>query len=83
VTLVDNHEVEEIRGELLVDVLLLLGAGDSLIEAEVDLESLVHRAVGDLGHRLAEGLEVVGLGLVGEDIAVDEEQDALLGTGLP
>jgi hypothetical protein len=83
VTLVDDDQIEEVRGELLVDVLFLLGAGDGLIEAQVDLEGLVHRAVGDLGHRLAERLEVVGLGLVGEDVAIDEEQDALLGPGLP
>jgi hypothetical protein len=50
VTLVHDDQIEEVRGELPVDVLLLLGAGHRLIEAEVDLEGLVHRAVGDLGH---------------------------------
>ena len=83
VALVDDDQVEEVRRELLVDVLLFLGAGDGLIEREVDLEGLVDGAVGDLGHRLTERLEVVGLGLVGEDVAVDEEEDALLGAGLP
>ena len=83
VALVDDDQVEEVGRELLVDVLLLLGAGDGLVEAEVDLERLVDRAVGDLGHRLTERLEVVGLGLVGEDVAIDEEEDALLGARLP
>ena len=81
--LVDDDEVEEVRRELLVDVLLFLGAGDRLVEAEVDLEGLVDRAVGDLRHRLTERLEVVGHGLVGEDVAVGEEEDALLRAGLP
>ena len=75
--LVDDDEVEEVGRELLVDVLLFLGAGDGLVEAEIDLERLVDRAVGDLGHRRAERLEVVGLRLVGEDVAIDEEEDAL------
>jgi hypothetical protein len=39
--LVHDDQVEEVRGELLVDVLLFLGAGDGLIEAEVDLVRLV------------------------------------------
>ena len=81
--LVDDDQIEEVRRELLVDVLLFLGAGDGLVEAEVDLVGLVDRAVGDLGHRLTEGLEVVGLGLVGQDVAVDQEEDAFLGAGLP
>ena len=38
VTLVDDDQVEEVRRELLVDVLLFLRAGDGLVEAEVDLE---------------------------------------------
>ena len=37
----------------------------------------------DLGHRLAEGLEVVGLGLVDQDVAVGEEEDAFLRARLP
>ena len=63
--------------------LLFLGAGDRLVERKVDFVGLVDRAVGDLGHRLAERLEVVGLGLVGEDVAIDQEEDALLGARLP
>ena len=37
VALVDDHQVEEVRAELLVDVLLFLGAADRLVEREVDL----------------------------------------------
>ena len=70
--LIDDDEIEEIRGKRFVDVLLFLGASDGLIEAEVNLEGLVHRAVGDFGHRLAEWLEVVRLGLVGEDVAIHQ-----------
>ena len=83
VTLVHDDQVEEVRGELFIDVLLLLRSRDGLIERQVDFECLIDRAIGDLGHRLTERLEVVGLGLVGEDVAVDEEEDALLGARLP
>jgi hypothetical protein len=62
---VDDDQIEEIGRELLVDVLLFLGAGDRLVERQVDFVGLVDLAVADLGHRLPEGLEVVGLGLVG------------------
>ena len=81
--LVNDDEIEEVLGELLVDVGLLFSAGDGLIEAEIDLEGLVHRAVGDLRHRGAEGLEVVRLGLVGEDVAIYQEEDALFSPRLP
>ena len=76
--LVNDDQVEEVRGELLEDVLLRLGSRDRLVEREVDLERLVHLAVGDLGHRPAERLEVVRLGLVDEDVAVGEVEDSLL-----
>src|SRR3546814_750181 len=81
--LVDYDEIEKVRRELLVDVLVFLGAGDGLVEAEIDLESLVHRPIGDLSHRRAEGLEIVGLGLIGEDVAVNQEEDSLLRPSLP
>ena len=83
VALVHDHEIEEVRRELPVDVQLLFGAGDRLIERQVDLVRLVDLAVGDLGHGGAEGLEVVDAGLVDQDVAVGEEQDSLLDAGLP
>ena len=83
VAFVDDDEVEEIRAELAVDVPFFLGAGDGLVEREVDLVGLVDRAVLDLGHRAGEGLEVVALGLVDEDVAVGEEEDAAVGVRLP
>ena len=54
-----------------------------MVETEVNLEGLVDGAVGDLGHRLTERLEVVGLCLVSEDVAVDEKEDAFLCTRFP
>ncbi len=33
--LVDNYQVEEIRGELLVDVLLFFAAGNGLVQRQV------------------------------------------------
>src|SRR5690606_28298153 len=81
--LVDDDQIEKVLRELLVDVACLFCAGDGLIEAEVNLVGLVDGAVGDLGHRLTKGLEVIRFGLVGEDVAVDEEEDAFLRARLP
>lgn len=75
---VDHDQVEEVAGELLVDVHLFISAGDGLIERQVDLVGGINLASGDFGHRLAEGLEVVVLGLVDQDVAVGQKQDAFL-----
>lgn len=83
VALVDNHQVEEVRGELFVDVLLVLAAGDGLIERQVNLVGRVYCSVGDLGHGLAEGLEIIVLGLVYQNVSVGQEQNAFLLLGLP
>ena len=88
--LVDDDEVEEVAGELVVDRLVLLVAHDRLVEREVDLVGLVDPAAapvdelaGELRHRLAERLEVVDDRLVDEDVAVGEEQHPLGLAALP
>ncbi|MNN23437.1 hypothetical protein D3C81_1368350 [compost metagenome] len=83
VAFVDHHEVEEIAGKLLVDILLFFVAGHGLIQRQVDFVGLFDLPFGNLSHRLAEGLEVVVLGLVDEDVAVGEEEDAFLLPRLP
>ena len=81
--LVNNHQVEKFPAELPVNVLLLLVAADGLVERDINLVTRVHIAVADLGHHRAKRLEVVGDGLVREDIAVHEEQHPLDLPGLP
>ena len=54
-----------------------------MVEAQVDLVGFVDGSVGDFGHRLAEGFEIVRLGLIGQDVAIDQEQDPFLGAGFP
>ena len=81
--LVDDDQIEEVGAELLVDVSLFFGAGHRLIEREVDLIGLVGLPLLDLGHGRAERLEVVGHGLIDQDVAVGQKQDALLRLGLP
>ena len=60
-----------------------LRSGDGLIEGEVDFVGLVHLAAADLGHLAAEVLEIVDAGLVHQDVAVGQEQDALLRACFP
>ena len=103
VALVDHDEVEEVGRELAEELLVLFGAGDGLIEAEIDLVGGVDAAllvdgganrravftfdgsgVGrELGHGRAKGPEVVDHRLIDQDVAVGQEQDALLAARLP
>ena len=83
VTFVDDDQVEEIRGDVSEDLVVFVRAGDSLIEAQIDLVRRIDGALADLGHHLAEGLEVVDQGLVDQDVTIGEEQRALYSPGLP
>ena len=80
---IDNDEVKKVWAELPVDVFLFFVPGNGLIEGEIDLIGLVGLPLLDLGHGRTEGLEIVGHGLVDQDVPVCEEEDALLHLGLP
>lgn len=81
--LIHDDKIEELGRELLIDVLLLLDARVRLVERVVHVGRFINRTIGDLGHCLTKRLGVVGLGLIGEDITIDEEADPLLGARLP
>ena len=94
VAFVDHDQVEEAARELAVDFLIVLRPGHCLVEAEIDLVGgidTVGTAValdglgtrGQLGHRAAEGAEVVHHRLVDQDVAVRKEQDAFPVSRLP
>ena len=57
-------------------LLVECAAVSSIVRAVVALDGL--GAGAELGHRRAEGAEVVDHGLVDQDVAVGQEQDALL-----
>ena len=92
---VDHDQIEEVSRELAVDPLVFFRSGDRLVEAEINLVGRIDAAAatgvalnglgarGELGHRSAEGAEVVHHGLVDQHIAVGEEQDALPASRLP
>ena len=80
---VDDDQVEEIGRKLFEDVVGLLGTSDGLVEGKVNLVGLVDRAVRDLGHRAAEGFEVIRARLIDEDVAVGEEENAFLHARFP
>ena len=83
VALIDNDEVKEVSGDAFEDFILLVGTGERLIEAEVDLVGWIDLSVFDLGHDRAEGLEVIDEGLVGEDVSINEKESALGSPCLP
>ncbi|MNG00503.1 hypothetical protein D3C84_834410 [compost metagenome] len=83
VAFVDHNQVEEVSGKLFVDVHFFFSARHGLIERKVNLVRGINLTIGDLGHRLAEGLEIVVLGLVDQDVAVGQEENSLLLLGLP
>ena len=75
--LVDDDEVEEVSRDGLEDFVLFIGASESLVETKVNLVGGIDFAVLDFGHDRAEGLEVINEGLVGEDVTIYEEENAL------
>ena len=92
--LVDHDQVEEAGREPAIGFLIFLGAGDCLVEAQIDLVGGIDAvdtaaaldglgARGQLGHRSAEGAKVVDHRLVDQHVAVGKEQDALPVTSLP
>jgi len=78
-----NDQIEEIRGKLSVNLLPLFLAGDRLIQSKVDFVVPFNFAIGDLVHHFAKRSEVLLHGLIDENIAVGQEQDAFLCLGLP
>lgn len=79
-TFVNHDQIEEIRRELLVDVMLFSGACDSLIKAQIDFIRLVDGAIRDLGHRLRERLEIIRPRLVSKNVSIDKKEDAFFAT---
>ncbi|MNG85937.1 hypothetical protein D3C79_447070 [compost metagenome] len=49
----------------------------------MDLIGRIDRAPGDLGHGRAKGLKIIDLGLIDQNVAIGQKQDALLGARLP
>ena len=91
---VDHDQVEEAARELAVDFLIVLRPGDCLVEPEIDLVGsidTVGTAVAldglstrrQLGHRFAEGAEVVNHCLVDQHVAVGKKQNAFPVSCLP
>lgn len=80
---VDHNQIEEVGWELAVDLLPLLTASHGLIECQIDFVVLLDLTVGDLVHHFAKGREVLLHGLVDQDVAVRQEENAFLGLCLP
>jgi len=83
VALVDDDQVKKVRAKLLVNISFFFGAGHRLIKRQVDLVGFIGLTFLDFGHGRAERLEVVGHGLIDQNVAVGEKQDASRCLGLP
>ena len=70
VALVDNDQIKKITRDGFEDFVFFIGAGECLVQAEINLVGRVYFAVFDFGHDRAKGLEVIHQGLVGKDVAV-------------
>jgi hypothetical protein len=81
--LIVNHQLEEVRRELLVNVLPFFGATDGMVQCQVDFIRLIDRVVAAPGHHGAKGLKIIGDRLIDEDIAVSQEEHALHCASLP
>ena len=58
VTFVHHDEIEEVGGELAINLLPFLLACHGLIERQIDFVVLLNLAIGNLVHHLAEGGKV-------------------------
>ncbi len=82
-TFIDDYQIKEIRTELFIDVLFFHSAGDGLIQRQINLVGLVGLPLLYFRHGRTERLEIVGHGLIDQDVAVGKEQDAFFGFRLP
>ena len=78
VTLIDDDQVEEVRVELQIRLLLVILVGDELlIERHVQFVGRVKLLAFDLGHNLLERFEVLRHCLVNQDVTVGEIEDVM------
>ena len=81
--LVNDNQIKEVRGELLVYVLLFFGPCDCLIQRQIDFIGLVYCPIMNLRHLVAKRGEVLLFGLVNKDVSIGKEKDAFLLFGFP
>ena len=79
--LVHDHQIEEVPRIFPVQAGAVLVACDGLIDGEVHVPALDRPAPGDLLARVAERAEILGHGVVHQDVAVGQEQDLRLAMG--
>ena len=107
---VHDDEIEEVGGELAVNIIGLFRARDGLVERQVNFVGFVDLLGGgiqrcvqrfnaaiaslnafahsftlgaELGHRAFEGAKVVDHGLVDQDVAISQKQNALFCAAFP
>ncbi|MCY1307352.1 hypothetical protein D9M70_572680 [compost metagenome] len=67
---VDDDQIEEITAELLVDVSFFFRASDGLIQRQINLIRFVGLPLLDLGHGRTKRFEIVGHGLIDQNVTV-------------
>ena len=68
--------IEEVWCQLLKGFLIRFRPGDGLIQRQMNFIGRIDCASADFCHRIAKGLEVVIFGLIDQDIAVRQKQNA-------
>lgn len=81
VVFVDDYQVKEVSGELLVDLFLFFVFGYGLVQCQVDFVVFFDFMVGDFVYYFVEGGEVLLYGLVDQDVLVCQEEDLFFGFG--
>ena len=80
---VDDDQVEEVRAEFAVGVLVLIVVGQTLIQRQIDLVGFVDLLLLDDRHFVFEVAEIASACLVDQGIPVRQKQDALFRPSLP
>src|SRR5690606_26321206 len=83
VALIDNDQIEEIRTEFAISVLVFIVVGQPLIQRQIYLIGFVDLLLLYDRHFVFEMTEITAPGLVDQGITVGQKQYALLGSGLP
>ena len=73
---VHDDKIKKIRAELLVNILLFFRPRNGLVQRKINFVGFIDLPLGYLGHGRAKGFEIVGLGLIYQNIAVGKKKDA-------
>ncbi len=81
--LIHHHQIEKVRAELPVGVLIFVIVGEALIERQIDFIGFIDLLLADHRHGVFEMAKITAFGLVDQGVAVGQKENALFGAAFP